>query len=42
MNYAIFDMDDTLCTLEHRRNKAMESGKIDYSKINYGKYPDQA
>ena len=31
MNYAIFDMDDTLCTLEHRRNKAMESGKINFN-----------
>ena len=30
MNYAIFDMDDTLCSLEHRRGKAMESGKINY------------
>ena len=30
MNYAIFDMDDTLCTLQHRRNKAMESGKMNY------------
>ena len=30
MNYAIFDMDDTLCTLEHRRNKAMKSGKMNY------------
>ena len=30
MNYAIFDMDDTLCTLEHRRDKAMESGKMNY------------
>ena len=27
----IFDMDDTLCTLEHRRNKAMESGKINFN-----------
>tara|TARA_Y100000385_G_C12582065_1_gene420903 strand:+ start:84 stop:512 length:429 start_codon:yes stop_codon:yes gene_type:complete len=24
-------MDDTLCTLEHRRNKAMESGKINFN-----------
>ena len=31
MKYAIFDMDDTLCTLEHRRNKAMESGKINFN-----------
>ena len=31
MNYAIFDMDDTICTLEHRRNKAMESGKINFN-----------
>lgn len=31
MNYAIFDMDDTLCTLEHRRNKAMKSGKINFN-----------
>ena len=31
MNYAIFDMDDTLCTLEHRRDKAMESGKINFN-----------
>ncbi len=30
MNYAIFDMDDTLCTLEHRRDKAMESGKMNF------------
>ena len=30
MNYAIFDMDDTLCSLEHRRSKAMESGKMNY------------
>ena len=30
MNYAIFDMDDTLCTLRTRRNKAMESGKMNY------------
>ena len=30
MNYAIFDMDDTLCTLKHRRDKAMESGKMNY------------
>jgi len=30
MNYAIFDMDDTLCTLQHRRDKAMESGKMNY------------
>ena len=30
MNYAIFDMDDTLCTLEHRREKAMESGKMNF------------
>ena len=30
MKYAIFDMDDTLCTLEHRRDKAMESGKMNY------------
>ena len=31
MKYAIFDMDDTLCTLEHRRNKAMKSGKINFN-----------
>jgi len=31
MNYAIFDMDDTLCTLEHRRNKAMESGSMNFN-----------
>ena len=32
MNYAIFDMDDTLCTLEYRRYKATKSGsnKIDF------------
>ena len=30
MNYAIFDMDDTLCTLKHRRDKAMQSGKMNY------------
>ena len=30
MNYAIFDMDDTLCSLEHRRDKAMQSGKMNY------------
>ena len=30
MKYAIFDMDDTLCTLKHRRDKAMESGKMNY------------
>jgi len=30
MKYAIFDMDDTLCTLKHRRNKAMQSGKMNY------------
>ena len=31
MKYAIFDMDDTLCTLEHRRNKAMESGSMNFN-----------
>ena len=31
MKYALLDMDDTLCTLEHRRNKAMESGKINFN-----------
>ena len=30
MKYAIFDMDDTLCSLKHRRDKAMESGKMNY------------
>jgi uncharacterized HAD superfamily protein len=30
MKYAIFDMDDTLCTLEYRRDKAMQSGKMNY------------
>ena len=30
MKYAIFDMDDTLCTLKYRRDKAMESGKMNY------------
>jgi len=33
MKYAIFDMDDTLCTLEHRRDKAMESGKMNYKTL---------
>tara|TARA_R110001592_G_scaffold332781_1_gene616351 strand:- start:46 stop:495 length:450 start_codon:yes stop_codon:yes gene_type:complete len=33
MKYAIFDMDDTLCTLKHRRNKAMESGKMNYKTL---------
>ena len=33
MIYAIFDMDDTLCTLEHRRDKAMESGKMNYKTL---------
>jgi uncharacterized HAD superfamily protein len=33
MKYAIFDMDDTLCTLKHRRDKAMESGKINYKTL---------
>jgi len=33
MNYAIFDMDDTLCTLEHRRDKAMESGKMNFKTL---------
>jgi len=31
MKYAIFDMDDTLCTLKHRRDKAMESGKMNFN-----------
>ena len=33
MKYAIFDMDDTLCTLEHRRGKASKNGrhKIDFN-----------
>ena len=33
MKYAIFDMDDTLCTLEHRRNEASKNGrhKIDFN-----------
>ncbi len=31
MKYAIFDMDDTLCTLKHRRDKAMASGKINFN-----------
>jgi hypothetical protein len=33
MKYAIFDMDDTLCTLEHRRNAASKNGrhKIDFN-----------
>jgi len=33
MNYAIFDMDDTLCTLEHRRNAATKNGrhKVDFN-----------
>ena len=41
MNYAIFDMDDTLCSLEHRKDKAMESGKMnfkilfDYNLVEY-------
>tara|TARA_R100001463_G_scaffold35888_1_gene77860 strand:+ start:163 stop:618 length:456 start_codon:yes stop_codon:yes gene_type:complete len=32
MKYAIFDMDDTLCTLEHRRKLASKEGrhKIDF------------
>jgi len=32
MNYAIFDMDDTLCTLQYRKYKATKSGsnKIDF------------
>ena len=32
MKYAIFDMDDTLCTLNYRRYKATKSGrhKIDF------------
>ena len=30
MNYAIFDIDDTLCSLEHRKDKAMESGKMNF------------
>lgn len=32
MKYAIFDMDDTLCTLEHRRDAASKNGrhKIDF------------
>tara|TARA_Y100000389_G_C17194178_1_gene380369 strand:- start:87 stop:536 length:450 start_codon:yes stop_codon:yes gene_type:complete len=33
MNYAIFDMDDTLCTLECRKNKAMESGKMNFKTL---------
>jgi len=33
MKYAIFDMDDTLCTLKHRRDKAMESGKMNYKTL---------
>ena len=33
MNYAIFDIDDTLCTLEHRRDKAMESGKMNFKTL---------
>jgi FMN phosphatase YigB (HAD superfamily) len=33
MKYAIFDMDDTLCTLEHRRDKAMQSGKMNYKML---------
>jgi len=41
MNYAIFDIDDTLCSLEHRKSKAMESGKMnfkilfDYNLVKY-------
>ena len=33
MKYAIFDMDDTLCTLEHRRDEASKNGrhKIDFN-----------
>ena len=33
MKYAIFDMDDTLCTLEHRRDAASKNGrhKIDFN-----------
>jgi uncharacterized HAD superfamily protein len=31
MKYAIFDMDDTLCTLKHRRDKAMASGKMNFN-----------
>ena len=31
MKYAIFDMDDTLCTLNYRRDKAMESGKMNFN-----------
>jgi hypothetical protein len=32
MKYAIFDMDDTLCTLKHRRDAASKNGrhKIDF------------
>jgi len=33
MKYAIFDIDDTLCTLKHRRDKAMESGKMNYKTL---------
>ena len=31
MKYAIFDMDDTLCTLKHRRDKAMALGKMNFN-----------